>query len=156
MTQNDSVTLLLVEDDVGHARLIEKNLQRSHVSNKIIVLDNGQKALDFLFRDGIYEGTEALGPLLVLLDLDLPLVDGYQVLKRMKEDEQTKHIPVIILTAADDPQTEAECYSLGANVFITKPVDSKNFSEAISKLNLFLEVVQIPPRELNFVVLNGE
>ena len=86
-------------------------------------------------------------PLLVLLDLNLPVLDGYQVLKRMKEDERTKRIPVIILTTTDDTREVSRCYELGCNVYITKPVDYERFSDAIRKIGLFLSVVTIPEPE---------
>jgi CheY-like chemotaxis protein len=81
---------------------------------------------------------------LVLLDLNLPVLDGYQVLERMKNDERTKHIPVIILTTTDDTREVARCYELGCNVYVTKPVDYEQFSEAIRKLGLFMAVLMIP------------
>jgi CheY-like chemotaxis protein len=138
------VTILLVEDDAGHARLIEKNLRRSNITNRIITLGEGQAALDFLFGEGHYTGSQSPRPLLVLLDLNLPVLDGYQVLQRMKADERTRHIPVITLTTTDDTREVARCYELGCNVYMTKPVDYQRFSEAIRKLGLFLSVVSIP------------
>jgi CheY-like chemotaxis protein len=141
------VTILLVEDDPGHARLIEKNLRRSKITNKIVPLGDGQQALDYLFGEGQYVGEECPLPLLVLLDLDMPVLDGYQVLQRMKADERTKRIPVIILTTTDDIREVTRCYELGCNVYVTKPVDYEQFCEAIRKLGLFLSVVTIPNGE---------
>lgn len=136
------MTLLLVEDDPGHARLIEKNLRRANLANAIVILDNGQKAVDFLL--GQAPDARPLPPLVVLLDLNLPVLDGYQVLQRMKADARTKHIPVVILTSTDDNREIAKCYDLGCNVYVTKPVEYEQFSEAIRKLGLFLEIVQVP------------
>jgi len=138
-----AVTILLIEDDPGHARLIAKNLQRAKISNEIITLTDGQQALDYLF------GTDANGnhtpmPLLVLLDLNLPVVSGYQVLEQMKSHERTRHIPVIILTTTDDPQEIRRCYELGCNVYVVKPVEYTQFAEAIQKLGLFFSVVTVP------------
>ena len=141
------VAILLVEDDPGHARLIEKNLRRSNIKNDIIAVGDGQQALDYLFGEGDYVGSEHASPLLVLLDLNLPVLDGYQVLKRMKADELTRRIPVIILTTTDDAREVSLCYDLGCNVYITKPVDYEQFSEAIRKIGLFLSVVTIPNGE---------
>jgi len=138
------VTILLVEDDPGHARLIEKNLRRANITNPIILVDDGQKAVDFLFREGEYEEKDLPPQLLVLLDLNLPVIDGYEVLKRMKNDPHTKSIPVIILTTTDDPHEIAHCYDLGCNVYVTKPVNYERFSEAVTNLGLFLSVVKIP------------
>jgi CheY-like chemotaxis protein len=147
MPKLQEVTILLVEDDHGHARLIEKNLRRSNIRNKMVILSDGQQALDYLFGEGEYERDGAAAPLLVLLDLNLPVLDGYQVLERMKADERTKRIPVIILTTTDDEREVSRCYELGCNVYITKPVDYQQFSEAIRKLGLFLSVVIIPDGE---------
>jgi CheY-like chemotaxis protein len=142
-TQED-VTILLVEDDPGHTRLIEKNLRRANIRNEIAFATNGQDALDYLFSRGEHAGSQRPPQLLVILDLNMPVLDGYQVLERMKADEHTKRIPVIILTTTDDPREVARCYELGCNVYITKPVDYEQFSEAMRKLGLFLMVVMIP------------
>ena len=144
MPSAQEVSILLVEDDPGHARLIEKNLRRSNITNQLIVAEDGQKALDYLFGQGEYAAKDPASPLLVLLDLNLPVLDGYQVLKRMKENAHTKRIPVIILTTTDDTREVSRCYDLGCNVYITKPVDYEHFSEAIRKIGLFLSVVTIP------------
>jgi CheY-like chemotaxis protein len=138
------ITILLAEDDPGHARLIEKNLRRANIKNEIIFAPNGQEAIDYLFSEGDYTGKKLPSHLLVLLDLNMPVLDGYQVLQRMKSDERTKRIPVIILTTTDDPREVTRCYELGCNVYITKPVDYEQFAEAMRKLGLFLMVVMIP------------
>ncbi len=145
MTIEQSVTILLVEDDLGHARLIEKNLRRSNIKNPIIHVDNGQKALDYLFCEGEFDGSMHPDFLLVLLDLNIPIVDGYHVLERMKSDDKLKRIPVVILTTTEDTREVSKCYELGCNVYVTKPVDYDKFSEAIRSLGLFLSVITIPP-----------
>jgi len=147
LARTEEVAILLVEDDPGHARLIEKNLRRSGITNQLVTVGDGQQALDYLHGEGAYEGTGAASPLLVLLDLNLPVLDGYQVLKRMKADQRTKHIPVIILTTTDDTREVKRCYDLGCNVYITKPVDYQEFSDAIRKIGLFLSVVTVPDGE---------
>jgi CheY-like chemotaxis protein len=144
MAERREVTILLVEDDAGHARLIEKNLRRSNIYNEIIILSDGQQAVDFLFGQGPYAGQKRPSPLLVLLDLNMPVMDGYQVLERMKADDTTKRIPVVILTTTDDAREVERCYNLGCNVYITKPVEYEQFAEAIRKIGLFLTVVTIP------------
>ena len=145
MPSEQMVTILVVEDDPGHARLIERNLRYSNIANDIIKLTDGQQALDYLFGEGDYEGIEHSSSLLVLLDLNLPVLDGFQVLKRMKSDDRTRHIPVIMVTSSDDTQDVSKCYELGCNVFLTKPLlDDEQFSEAIRKLGLFLSVVKVP------------
>jgi CheY-like chemotaxis protein len=147
MANIQAVTILLIEDDPGHARLIEKNLRRSNITNEIVKFDSGQRAVDYLFKTGEYADSNHHSPLLVLLDLNLPGFDGYQVLQRMKQDERTKRIPVVILTTTDDSREVARCYDLGCNVYVTKPVDYAQFSQAIRKIGLFLSVVTVPNGE---------
>lgn len=144
MTNHEPVTILLVEDDAGHARLIEKNLRRAGISNPVISFGDGQKVLDFLFGEQNDGNSRQPLSLLVLLDLNIPGIDGYQVLKRIKHSEKTKHIPIVVLTTTDAPHEVSKCYELGCNVYITKPVDYEQFSEAIRTLGLFLSVVTIP------------
>ncbi|HDQ73984.1 MAG TPA: response regulator [Chloroflexi bacterium] len=144
MSEAQEVTILLVEDDPGHARLIEKNLRRSSITNDIVKVGDGQQALDYLFGSGQYETAGYAIPLLVLLDLNMPVMDGYQVLERIKADERTHCVPVIVLTTTDDAREVSRCYQLGCNVYVTKPVDYQQFSEAIRKLGLFLSVVTLP------------
>ena len=138
------ITIVLIEDNEGHARLIEKNLRRANISNPIVKLTDGQLALDYFFGADGYVVTLQPPPMLVLLDLNLPVVDGYRVLESLKSDERTQHIPVIILTTTDDVYEINRCYELGCNVYITKPVEYEKFAEAIGKLGLFLSVVMLP------------
>jgi CheY-like chemotaxis protein len=144
MEKHQPVTILLVEDDPGHALLIEKNLRRSGIANDILSLDNGQKAVDFLLKQGDYQDDRHPAPLLILLDLNLPVLDGYQVLKIIKGDARTRQIPVVVLTTTDTSHEVARCYELGCNVYVAKPVDYGQFSEAIRNLGLFLSIVKIP------------
>ena len=147
MPKCQDVTVLLAEDDPGHARLIEKNLRRSGIANDIITVGDGQQALDYLRAEGEHQGRRDRAPVLVLLDLNMPVLDGYQVLQRMKADERTRRIPVVILTTTDDPREVSRCYALGCNVYVTKPVDYQQFSEAVRKLGMFLSVVTVPDEE---------
>ena len=144
MSSPDSVTILLVEDDPGHARLIEKNLRRGRITNELIIIRDGKEAEDYLFGEGRYVGFQRPSQLLVLLDLNLPVKDGFQVLQRLKSDDQTKLIPVVVVTSTDDNREVLRCYELGCNVFITKPVDYQKFCDAIRNLGLFLSVVSWP------------
>jgi CheY-like chemotaxis protein len=144
MKPHQEVTILLVEDDPGHALLIEKNLRRAGIANNIVILDDGQKAVDFLFKQGAYQGDLNPSPPLILLDLNLPVLDGFQVLGIIKKDARTKSIPVVVLTTTDNPHEVARCYELGCNVYITKPVEYEMFSDAIRKLGLFLSIVRVP------------
>ena len=144
MTEYNSVAILLVEDDLGHSRLIEKNLRRGKITNEIRKFDDGQKVLDYLFDRQEDIGAPHKRPMVILLDLNLPVVDGYEVLRRIKSNENTKDIPVIVLTTTDSPYEIKKCYDFGCNIYITKPVEYEQFSTAIQKLGLFLTVVQIP------------
>lgn len=137
------VKILMVEDDHGHAKLIEKNIRRANISNEIVHFDAGQPALDFLFSDE----TLANGPLLILLDLNLPDMQGTDILAEVKRDERLKRAPVVVLTTTDDKTEIQRCYDLGCNVYITKPVDYESFAAAIRQLGLFLSVMQAPEIE---------
>ena len=142
------VTIILVEDDEGHARLIERNIRRSGVNNEIIPFSNGTEALDYLFgTDG--SGLKHKGKaLLILLDLNLPDMTGIDILRRVKENKYLKSAPVVILTTTDDSQEIKRCYELGCNVYITKPVNYDSFANAIRQLGLFFSVIQVPPASL--------
>lgn len=147
MENHKMITILLAEDDAGHASLIQKNLKRAGIKNPLIHVDDGQKTADFIFREGEYKGIPLPSPLLVLLDLNMPVLDGHQVLKRMKENKSTHRIPVIILTTSGSADEVQLCYDLGCNIFIQKPVEYKEFSEAIKKLGMFLEIMMVPNGE---------
>ncbi len=135
------VTILLIEDDPGHARLIEKNVRRAGVANQITHKVDGTTALEFLFGRG--ESSKA-DPMLVLLDLNLPDMSGTEILSRLKADPVLKRMPVIVLTTTDDRTEIQRCYDLGCNVYITKPVEYEGFASAIRQLGLFLTVMQVP------------
>jgi len=141
------VTIIMIEDDEGHARLIEKNIRRAGVANEIVPFTNGTDALAFLFGpDGT--GTVNKGrQLLVLLDLNLPDMTGIDILEKVKANEHTRRSPVVVLTTTDDQREIQRCYDLGANVYITKPVDYDGFANAIKQLGLFFSVMQIPEAE---------
>jgi CheY-like chemotaxis protein len=147
VNKTQPVTIILVEDDAGHALLIEKNLRRAGVENAIVHLKDGEQALEYLFKQAPDPGAGPAGPLLVLLDLNLPVLDGYQTLKHLKGDTRTRNIPVVILTTADNPDEVARCYELGCNVFVTKPVAYEEFSDAVRKLGMFLTIANIPGRK---------
>lgn len=135
-----AVTIVMVEDDHGHAKLIEKNIRRANISNEIRHFADGSSALDYLFNEDV----KANGPLLVLLDLNLPDMQGTDILARLKADERLKRVPVVVLTTTDDKVEIQRCYDLGCNVYITKPVDYEAFAGAIRQLGLFLSVMQAP------------
>jgi CheY-like chemotaxis protein len=147
MNREQSVMILLVEDDPGHARLIEKNLRRGCINNRIKHVGNGREAVDFLFRQGDYADCADEAPLLVLLDMNMPEMDGCQVLARIKSDDRTRKIPVVMLTTTDNPEEISRCYDLGCNVYLTKPVEYQEFCDAIRRLGMFLSIVKVPDKE---------
>lgn len=140
---SNPVKIVMVEDDHGHAKLIEKNIRRANISNEIIHFDHGQPALDYLFSEDV----RANGPMLILLDLNLPDMQGTDILAEVKKDERLKRVPVVVLTTTDDKVEIQRCYDLGCNVYITKPVDYESFAGAIRQLGLFLSVMQAPEIE---------
>jgi CheY-like chemotaxis protein len=147
MLSEQVITILLAEDNAGHARLIEKNLRRANLPNQIIKFENGQQLVDCLFNDSSYTKFSCSHAFLVVLDLNLPGLSGYQVLERMRSDQRTRHVPVVILTTTEDPQEIAKCYRLGCNVYITKPLEYDQFCEAIRKLGNFLSIVKVPEKD---------
>jgi CheY-like chemotaxis protein len=136
--------IVLAEDDEGHAYLVQQNLADAGVTNPIVHVANGQEALDYVYRQGSHAGRVPDGPLLLLLDINMPLVDGVEVLRRLKADPATAQLPVIVLTTTDDPREIQRCYELGCSCYVTKPVEYVRFVEAIRKLGLFLSIVQVP------------
>ncbi len=142
-----AANILLVEDDPGHAHLVKKNLLRGGVNNNIIVLDDGRKAVDYLLKQGAYATDDHPLPSFILLDLNLPVLSGNQVLDIIKNDERTKNIPVVVLTTTDNPQEIARCYSLGCNLYITKPIEYSRFSNVIQRLSMFLSIVKVSEKE---------
>jgi len=144
MTETGEVTILLVEDDPGHARLIEKNLRRNSVRNEIVQLPDGRQALDYLLCQGEYRETPRPSRVLVLLDLNLPGLDGYQVLEHLKGDPLTQRIPVVVLTTTEDHREVDRCYELGCSMFVTKPVNYTDFSDTLRRLGELLSIVKVP------------
>ena len=142
---SNPVTIIMIEDDEGHARLIERNIRRSGVINEIVPFTSGTDALNYLFgKDGT--GRDHKGKaLLILLDLNLPDTSGVDVLKRVKDNRNLRTTPVVVLTTTDDSHEIKRCYELGCNVYITKPVNYESFANAIRQLGLFFSVIQVPP-----------
>ena len=145
MTQQQPVTILMVEDDEGHAKLIERNIRRAGIHNAIRHFADGTSAVDYIFNHG--EGPLLNGPALVLLDLNLPDMSGIDILLKLKADPKLKRTPVVVLTTTDDKVEIQRCYDAGCNVYITKPVDYESFADAIRQLGLFLSVMQAPEIE---------
>ena len=145
MNANTPVTIIMIEDDEGHARLIERNIRRSGVNNEIIPFTNGTDAMNYLFgTDGNGQARKGQA-LLIILDLNLPDMTGIDILRQIKESKALKSAPVVVLTTTDDSQEIKRCYELGCNVYITKPVNYESFANAIRQLGLFFSVIQVPP-----------
>ena len=140
----EPLVILLAEDDPGHAYLVRQNLARAGVANEIMHVSDGQAALDYIYRRAEYARRLPDGPMLLVLDINMPRIDGVEVLTQIKSEESTAKMPVIMLTTTDDPREIERCYELGCSVYVTKPVDYEAFVEAVRRLGLFLQVVKVP------------
>jgi CheY-like chemotaxis protein len=143
MNGQQPVNIIMIEDDEGHARLIEKNIRRAGISNHIQHFTDGTTALAYLYDAP--DGPARNGPALILLDLNLPDMSGTDILSKIKaEGGPLRRTPVVVLTTTDDKVEIQRCYDLGCNVYITKPVNYESFADAIRQLGLFLSVMQVP------------
>lgn len=143
MTHENEVEILLVEDNPHDAELALRALKKRNLSNHVAWVKDGAEAMDFIF--GASTGGKA-APKVILLDLKLPKVDGLEVLRQLKGDERTKHIPVVVLTSSREEQDIVQSYQLGVNSYIVKPVDFENFSEAVAQLGLYWLLLNQPPK----------
>ena len=138
--------ILLVEDNADDEALTMRALSKNNITNKIVVARDGVEALDYLFGTGAYAGRDtSVQPELVLLDLKLPKVDGFEVLKKLRADERTKLLAVVILTSSKEQQDVMNGYGLGANSYIRKPVDFEHFVDAVQQLGLYWLVLNERP-----------
>jgi len=144
MVDTEAIGILLVEDDDGHALLVEKNLRRAGLTNGFLRLKDGQEALDYFFGGDGAPTRSGFDSIVVLLDVNMPRVGGVDVLKRLKESEATANIPIIMLTTTDDPREIERCYDYGCNLYITKPVEYEAFIEAVRRLGFFLQIIKVP------------
>jgi len=142
MTDYRELIILIAEDDDGHAELIKEGLEDAGVCNRTIRFANGEEVWEFLSGTGDDARDKQSGYLL-LLDINMPKMDGLEVLKRIKGSADLKEIPVMMLTTTDDPREVDECYKLGCNMYITKPVDFIKFAETLKRLGLFIQIVKI-------------
>lgn len=140
----ESVTIVLAEDDDGQASLVERNIRRAGFTNGFLRMRDGQEALDFFRGEGDFAGKPAPSTVVLLLDINMPRIDGIEVLKQLRENKETETVPVIMLTTTDNPKEIERCYQLGCNVYITKPVEPEAFIESIKRLGFFLQVVKLP------------
>ena len=137
MGNKDIIEILLIEDNPDDAVLAVRALQKQNLANKLVHLKDGAEALDFLFHEGHADNVAKNGPRVILLDLKMPKVNGMEFLERLKSDDRTKAIPVVVLTSsAEDPDIE-RCYKLGANSYIVKPVEFENFAKTVADLGMY-------------------
>lgn len=138
------IVILIADDDDGHAELIQEGLRNSGVNNRILRFCNGDELWQYFARGTVRgEVFNSQKAYLLLLDINMPRMDGVEVLSRMKGDPALKAIPVIMLTTTDDPREIERCYNLGCNAYVTKPVDFGQFAETLRRLGLFLQVVKV-------------
>ena len=137
--------ILLVEDDPNDVELTISALKANYVGNAVVVVHDGEEALEYLYRRGAFEARDKVNPAVVLLDLKLPKVDGLEVLKQVKGDPNLRTIPVVVLTSSREEQDLVRSYNLGTNAYVVKPVDFSQFMEAVRELGLFWAVLNEPP-----------
>ncbi len=135
--------VLIAEDDDGHAELIKEGLEDAGVCNKMIRFSNGEEVWQFLSGTGDKDVRDPNKNYLLLLDINMPKMDGIEVLKLMKSSDELKEIPVMMLTTTDDPREVEQCYQFGCNIYITKPVEFGEFAETLKRLGLFVQIVKI-------------
>lgn len=140
----EEVVILMAEDDEGHAGLIRRNLERAGISNEIVHFKDGGAAIDFFKASKADIQNGAKKTFLLLLDIRMPKVDGIEVLKYIKADDDLKSMPVLMLTTTDDPKEVKRCHEFGCSHYITKPIEYNQFVEAIKSLGLFLKIVKVP------------
>jgi two-component system response regulator len=142
-----SKTILLVEDNADDEALTFRALMKNNIGNQLVVARDGAEALDYLFATGQYSGRDMnAGPQVVLLDLNLPKVNGLEVLRKLRANERTKHLPVVILTSSNEEQDRLQGYENGANSYVRKPVDFNQFIEAVRQLGLYWLILnELPP-----------
>jgi two-component system, response regulator len=141
----EAVEILLVEDSDADAELIVRALRKSNLVNKVVRLHDGVEALEFVFREGAYRQRPGGQPRLILLDLKMPRLGGIEVLRRMKADERTKIIPVVVLTSSAEEQDVLDSYKLGVNSYLVKPVEFSAFTGVITQTGLYWAVMNRIP-----------
>ena len=147
MSDLNEIEILLVEDNADDLEMTTRALRKANLANKIQVARDGAEALEFIFCEGAHAGRRIESfPRLILLDLKLPKVDGFEVLKRLKADPRTRLIPVVILTSSKEQRDVIESYHLGVNSYIVKPVNFEGFTAAVGELGMYLLLLNQPPK----------
>lgn len=143
---DESIEVLIVEDSPDDLEMTLRALKKAHLANRIQVARDGAEALEFIFGTGAHQGRKVEnGPRVILLDLKLPKVDGLEVLRRVKGDPRTRVIPVVVLTSSKEQPDVAECYKLGVNSYIVKPVNFETFASAVAELGMYWLLLNHPP-----------
>lgn len=143
MGKYKELTILIAEDDDGHAELIMSGLKESGICNNMIRFIDGKETWDFISGKGKNILFDEKKSYLLLLDINMPKMNGIEVLEKIKGNDDYKNLPVLMLTTTDDPREVEKCYSLGCNIYVTKPVDFLKFAETLKRLGLFIQVVQV-------------
>lgn len=147
MENTNEVEILLVEDTPADAELTLRSLRKNNLANNVQWVKDGAEALDFIFATGLYSGRDVNHfPKVVLLDLRLPKVDGLEVLRKIRADERTKTLPVVVLTSSGEEKDVVESYKLGVNSYIVKPVEFEKFVETVKELGLYWLLLNRPPK----------
>lgn len=147
MENLNEVEILLVEDNPNDAELALRALRKNNFTNKVHLVEDGEKALEFIFGNGAYAGKNIDDkPKVILLDLKLPKVDGLEVLEKIKSDERTRVIPVVVLTSSKEERDIVESYKFGVNSYIVKPVDFDKFIQSVSELGLYWALLNQQPK----------
>lgn len=149
MSEPEFVEILLVEDSAADAEMTMRSLRRRGLANQLVWVKDGAEALDFIFCSGAHAGRRNGHPRLVLLDIKMPKVDGIEVLRRVKSDERTRAIPVVIMTSSAEEQDVIESYQLGVNSYLIKPVEFTRFSEVVAQLGMYWAVLNRLPGDVN-------
>jgi CheY-like chemotaxis protein len=144
MDAAERMTIVVIDDDEGHVELVRRSLRRTGIAHELVCFDQGREALDYLMARGPQAGRSAHERLLVLLDINMPGLDGVEVLRELKAQPETRQLPVIMLTTTDDPREVSRCYELGCNVYVVKPVQPDAFADAVRRLGLFASVTSLP------------
>lgn len=144
---HNSVEILLVEDNANDAELAIRELKKHNMANNLVHVKDGEEALEFIFATGKYAGIRDIGfpPKVVLLDIQMPKVNGIEVLQKIKSDDRTRSTPVVMLTSSKEDPDVKKCYELGANSYIVKPVNFEGFAEAIKNLGFYWLLLNQPP-----------
>jgi len=147
MNSYEQVEILLVDDSAIDAELAMRGLEKHNLANKVVWVQDGEKALDYVYRRGEFEGRTGSGPRMILLDLKMPKIDGIEVTKILKGDETTRHIPIIVMTSSEEERDISRSYSFGANSYIVKPLDFEALADVASQAGFYWLAINRSPSQ---------